>query len=80
MRITLLLCALFAFSMSANAGVEDRAAALNTQLKGNHNYHAHLARELAGVAEEELGQHDTNTARSFMEMAEKHAAQAGGTK
>ncbi len=81
MRIALFLCALFAFSMSANAaGVSERAEALNAQLKGNHNYHASLARELADIAETEIGQRDINTARTFMEMAEEHAAKAGGAK
>jgi len=81
MRITLFLCALFAFSMSASAaGVEERAEAVNAQLNGNNNYHAHLARELASIAEDEIGQHDLNAARAFMEMSEEHAAQAGGAK
>ena len=80
MRIVLFLSALFAFAMSANAGVVDRAAALQAQLKGNNSYHAHLARELADVAETELDQHDINVARSFMKMAEDQAAKAGGAK
>jgi len=81
MRTLLLLCcSLFAFATLANAGVEDRATELHAQMKGQHNYHAYLARELANVAEAELGQHDINTARSFMEMAEEHAAKAGGAK
>ncbi len=81
MRIILFLCTLFVFSMSANAaGVEERAEALNAQLKGNNNYHAHLARELADIAEIEIGQHDINTARAFIEIAEEHAAKAGGKK
>jgi len=81
MKIILFLCALFAFSMTASAaGVEERAEAVNAQLEGNNSYHAHLARELAGIAEAELGQHDINTARSFVAMAEEHAAQAGGAK
>jgi len=81
MRVILFLFTLFAWSISASAAsVEDRAAALNAQLQGNNNYHAHLARELASFAEEEKGQHDITVARSFMEMAEKEAAKAGGEK
>jgi len=81
MRIVLFLCTLFAFSMSASAaGVEARSDALNAQLKGNHNYQADLARELADIATTEKYQHDINTARSFMQMAEEHAAKAGGVK
>jgi len=80
-KIILFLCALFAFSISASAaGVEERAETINAQLKGNNNYHAHLARELSGIAEDEISQHDLNAARAFMEMAEEHAAQAGGAK
>jgi len=81
MRTLLIVCcSLFAFAATANAGVEERAAELHAQMKGKHDYHAYLARELASVAEEELAQHDINTARSFMEMAEEHAAKAGGAK
>jgi len=81
MRIILFLCALFAFSVSASAaGVVDRSETLNAQLKGNNSYHASLARELADIAEIEIGQHDLNTARAFIEMAEEHAAKAGGAK
>jgi len=81
MKIILFLCALFAFSMSASAaGVDERAETLNAQLKGANNYHAYLAMELADIAQMELGQHDLNAARSFMEMAEEHAARAGGAK
>jgi len=67
-------------SAAGFAGVEDRAETLNAQLKGSHNYHAYLAKELASIAEMEIGQHDLTAARSFMEMAEEHAAQAGGAK
>ena len=80
-RIVLCLLSLFAFALPAGAAsIESRTEALNAQLQGNNSYHAYLARELASVAQEELGQHDLNTARAFMKMAEEHAAQAGGSK
>jgi len=80
-RSLLCACSLFAFALPASAAsIESRTEAMNAQLQGNTSYHADLARELASVAEEELGQHDVNTARSFMNMAEEHAAQAGGAK
>jgi len=81
MKIILCFFSLFAFSITASAaGVEDRAASVRAELQGNNSYHAHLARELAGIAEDEIGQHDLNAAKSFMEMAEEHASQAGGAK
>ena len=84
MRITLLLLALFAFSLPASAGmfstIDERANHISAQLEGNNNYHAHLARELANVAVEEKGQHDVTAALEFIRMAESHAAQAGGAK
>ncbi|MDQ6981679.1 MAG: hypothetical protein Q9M08_01550 [Mariprofundus sp.] len=81
MRIMLLLFTLFAFSLPASAAsVEGRSVALTAQLEGNNNYHAHLARELASIAETEKWQHDVNTAKAFINMAEKHAAKAGGAK
>jgi len=81
MRIILCLFALLAFSLPASAAsIESRTEAVNAQLQGNNSYHAHLARQLADVAQEEKDQHDLRTARSFMNMAEGHAAQAGGAK
>jgi hypothetical protein len=71
---------LFASSAAAFESVDSRADALNEQLKGNHSYHAYLARELADIATEEKAQHDITVAQSFMDMAEEHAAQAGGSK
>ncbi len=77
----LLLCALLAYALPANAAsVEERAEAVRAQTQGSDNYHAYLARELASVAEAEKGQHDITVARSFIEMAEKHAAMSGGAK
>lgn len=82
MRYIILTASMLAFSFTAQAGafdsVEDREAQLNQQLKGNNSYHAHLARELAAVASAEKAQHDTGVARRFMDMAEEHAAKAGG--
>jgi len=84
MKILLCVFTLFACSMTANAAtftsVEDRASAVRSELNGNNNYHAHLARELASIAEDEISQHDLNAARAFIEMSEEHAAQAGGSK
>ena len=83
MKISLLLLTLFAFSMPASAGmnsIQDRSAAVKTQTEGNNGYHAHLARKLASIAVEEKGQHDLHAAKEFMDMAEEHAAQAGGAK
>ncbi len=81
MRMILFLFTLFALSMPASASsIEDRSVALTAQLEGNNSYHAHLARELASIAETEKWQHDVNTARAFINMAEKHAAKAGGAK
>ncbi len=84
-RIILLTAAMCLFAGTATAAgwsvsVDDRAAALNTQLEGNHSYHAYLARDLADIATEEKAQHDGDVARAFMNMAEEHAAQAGGSK
>jgi len=83
MKLKAILClfALVAFSLPASAAsIESRSESSNAQLQGNNSYHAQLARELASVAEEEKGQHDINTARTFMNMAEDNAAQAGGSK
>ncbi|MDX8408395.1 MAG: hypothetical protein R8L58_08425 [Mariprofundaceae bacterium] len=84
MRLTLLTFSLLAFVLPAQAGafdsVDDRETRLNQQLQGNNSYHAHLARELASIASIEKGQHDIGVARKFMDMAEQHAARAGGAK
>ena len=84
MKCILFLFTLFACSLTANAGTftstEERADAVNAQLKGNNSYHAHLARELANIAVEEKGQHDTRVAKAFIQRAEEEAAQAGGAK
>ncbi|MDX8405647.1 MAG: hypothetical protein R8K50_05785 [Mariprofundus sp.] len=85
MRITLILFTLLAFALPAQAAsmlvsVEDRAATINTDLQGNNSYHAHLARELASIAESEKGEHDLGAAKEFIKLAEEAAAQAGGAK
>jgi len=84
-KMSLLAVAMLLFAGSASAAsfavsVDERADALETQLKGNNTYKAHLARELAGVAVEEKSQHDITVARTFMSKAEEYAAQAGGSK
>lgn len=82
MRYIIMLSALLAFASPAMAGwmcsVEDRASALRIQLEGNQSYEANLARKLANIAIEEKGQHDLDVARQFMDLAEQHAAKAGG--
>jgi len=84
MKNILWLFALFAFALPVSAAtlnsVSDRAQVIHAQLQGHSNYHARLARKLADIAEDEVGQHDTTTAKSFITMAEEHAAQAGGAK
>jgi len=84
MKFTLFLFTLLACSWTANAGVftstEERADALNAQLKGNNSYHAYLARELATIAVVEKGQYDSRVAKAFIQRAEEEAAQAGGAK
>jgi len=81
MRIVCLLLTLFVFALPANAGwftsVEERSEKLETQLEGNNSYHAHLARELAAIANDEKSQYDMEAAHEFIKMAEEHAAQAG---
>jgi hypothetical protein len=81
MRITGLLLTLLAFAMPANAslftGVDERGTELEAQLEGNDSYHAHLARELSAIASDEKSQHDIEAARTFIKMAEEHAAKAG---
>lgn len=82
MKILLLMISCLMFIMPAEASmfssVEDRADQLETNLKGNNSYQAHLARELAFIAVDEKGQHDLAAAKAFIKMAEEHAAQAGG--
>jgi len=75
-----LLFAIPASAASWSASIDDRADALTQQLKGSHNYHAYLAKSLAGKASEEAGQHDIGVARRFMMMAEQEAAKAGDAK
>ena len=73
---------IFPFTASAVhfSSVDERAEAINQQLKGNHSYHAYLARNFADYASEELGQHDLKAARAFISMAEDAAAKAGAAK
>lgn len=82
MRIKILLLTMLAFALPAKAlafeGVDDRAKKIYEQLKGNESYHAHMARKLASIARTEKAQHDLPAARQFIEMAEEHAAKAGG--
>jgi len=82
--IPLFAIPLLIFPVTASAvhisSVDDRADAISQQLKGNHSYHAYLARNFADYASEELGQHDLKAARAFIKMAEEEAAQAGAAK
>ncbi|MBL4775340.1 MAG: hypothetical protein JKY87_04725 [Mariprofundus sp.] len=85
MKSILFIVTLFAFALPASSSdfftsIEDRTETMNAQLQGNNSYHAHLARELASVAEDEKAQHDSSVAKEFMHMAEQHAAQAGGAQ
>ncbi len=84
MKVLLIIATLFVFSMPANAAmfvsVEDRAEAIDEQLKGNNSYDAHLARALSMLATDEKDQHDLNAALQFIKMAEEHASRAGGVK
>lgn len=80
-RILFLLIASFIFFApfaASAASVEERSKAIYTQLKGNNNYYAHLAKKFANVAVNEKGQHDVTAARQFMDLAEDSAAKAGG--
>ncbi len=56
--------------------VDDRAARVEAQVQGRHDYHAELARNLASIAQDEKAQHDGRAARQFMELAEQ-AAESG---
>lgn len=80
LAVMLLLCTGTASAAAWNASVDDRADALQAQLKGNNSYQAHLAREFASVAVEEKAQHDVQVAQAFMNKAEAYAAKAGGSK
>lgn len=80
LAVAMLLCTGTASAAAWNASVDDRADALQAQLKGNNSYQAHLAREFASVAVEEKAQHDVQVAKAFMNKAEAYAAQAGGSK
>ncbi|MDQ6953412.1 MAG: hypothetical protein Q9M15_07795 [Mariprofundaceae bacterium] len=72
---------LVAICMSAStamaASIEDRTTSMESQIIGNHGYHAELARELASIASEEKYQHDTDVGKAFMRLAEEHAQKAG---
>ncbi|MDQ6990459.1 MAG: hypothetical protein Q9M11_01835 [Mariprofundaceae bacterium] len=77
-KISLCLVAMcMSASIATAASIEDRAATLETQLQGNHGYHAELARELASIAGEESDQYDRNVGQAFMRLAEEHAQKAG---
>ncbi len=70
----------FTASAAKFLSVDDRAEAISEQTKDNHSYQAHLARNFAAFASEEVGQHDLRAARAFIQMAESAAAQAGAAK
>ncbi len=82
MRLLILFLPLLAYSLPAEAGmltgIDERQAYLEAPLQNKKDYHACLARELAMIASLEKGQHDTEVARRFMDMAEQHAGKAGG--
>jgi len=69
-----------AVGTASAASVEQRSQALDTQLKGNHSYHAELARELASIANDEVGQYDTQVGQAFMKKAEDEAKKAGNNQ
>ncbi|MBL1352247.1 MAG: hypothetical protein COA61_002765 [Zetaproteobacteria bacterium] len=78
-QVSLYLIAMcMAASTASAASIEGRTASMESQLKGNHGYHAELARELASIASEEKYQHDTDVGKAFMRLAEEHAQKAGG--
>lgn len=78
------IVAVLLLPLTATAGaltsIDVRADAVNKKVEGIKTYEAYLARKFAAFAEEELGQHDLNAARQFMELAEEAAAKAGGSK
>jgi len=77
-HFSLLLVGLcMAASTATAANVEQRSNDMESQLKGNHSYHAELARELSSIANEEVGQHDTQVGQAFMTEAESEAQKAG---
>jgi len=85
MKSLLFIVTLFAFALPASSAdfsvsVDQRSDVISAQLQGNNSYHAHLARELSDIAIEEKSQHDIGVAKAFMDMAEEHAAKAGGVK
>ncbi len=71
-----LIVLLFAFvcfvGNATAASIEDRAATIRSALKGDESYHAHMARALSDVAEDEKGHREVAVARAFMDEAEKH--------
>jgi len=85
MKSFIFIMTMFAFALPASSagfsvGVDERSDVISAQLQGNNSYHAHLARELSDIAIEEKSQHDIDVAKAFMDMAEQHAAKAGGAK
>ena len=82
MRYIIATALLLVFPFTASAAkflsVGDRVEIVNQQTKGNNSYQAHLARKLAAFADEEVSQHDLQTALAFIKMAEEAAAKAGG--
>ncbi len=76
-----LTLALLALAPSATAGVfdsvDDRAARVEAQVQGRHDYHAELARELVSAAQDERSQHDLRAARQLMDLAEQAAGKGG---
>jgi len=81
MGVVLLLLASPAFAGPLgllDKSIEERADAVNTQIAGQQNYHAYLAKELITAAKAEKYQGDVKVAQAIMSVAEKHAVQAGG--
>jgi len=70
----------FSASAASFLSVDDRADIVSEKVKGNHSYHAYLAKKFADFASEEVAQHDLLTAKAFIKMAEDAAAKAGGEK
>ncbi len=70
----------FTASAASFLSVDNRADIVNEKVKGNHSYHAYLAKKFADYASEEVSQHDLSTAKAFINMAEDAAAKAGGAK
>ncbi len=86
MRRFLIGILFLAFASPAFAGplglldksIEERAATVSAQIKGQQNYHAYLAKELTIAAKAEKNQGDVKVAQAIMSLAEEHAAKAGG--